>query len=123
MFNFLDTKVKKKQLTICYSVFLFNGMLALSVGSMLPFIRDARGLDYAFAGMIVSLHSVGNFLSSFFAGPLAIALGRKKSIVIFESALPIDALYADITLIPRDENRDYIYDDNGKPIIIKIKDV
>ena len=89
MFGFLDTKVKKKQLSICYSVFLFNGMLALSIGSMLPFIRDARGLDYAFAGMIVSLHSVGNFLSSFFAGPLAIALGRKKSILIFESALPI----------------------------------
>lgn len=89
MFGFLDTKEKKKQLGICYSVFMFNGMLALSIGSLLPFIRDARGLDYAFAGMIVSLHSVGNFLSSFFAGPMAIALGRKKSIMIFESALPV----------------------------------
>lgn len=56
--DFLQDKIKKKQFLCNYSVFLLNGMLALSIGSLLPFIRDARGLDYAFCGLIVSLHSV-----------------------------------------------------------------
>lgn len=60
-----------------------NGMLALSIGSLLPFIRDERGLDYAFSGMIVSLHSVGNLVASFVAGMLPIAIGKKKSILFF----------------------------------------
>ena len=63
--DFLQDKIKKKQFLCNYSVFLLNGMLALSIGSLLPFIRDARGLDYAFCGLIVSLHSVGNLFSSF----------------------------------------------------------
>ena len=46
--DFLQDKIKKKQFLCNYSVFLLNGMLALSIGSLLPFIRDARGLDYAF---------------------------------------------------------------------------
>lgn len=62
-----------------------NGMLALSIGSLLPFIRDERGLDYAFCGMIVSLHSVGNLIASFVAGMLPIAIGRKKSILFFNA--------------------------------------
>ena len=53
--DFLQDKIKKKQFLCNYSVFLLNGMLALSIVSLLPFIRDARGLDYAFCGLIVSL--------------------------------------------------------------------
>ena len=44
--DFLQDKIKKKQFLCNYSVFLLNGMLALSIGSLLPFIRDARGLVY-----------------------------------------------------------------------------
>ncbi len=67
-------------------------MLALSIGSLLPFIRDAHGLDYAFCGLIVSLHSVGNLFSSFFSGALPMLIGRKKSILIFEIFFPISFL-------------------------------
>ena len=81
--DFLQDKIKKKQFLCNYSVFLLNGMPALSIGSLLPFIRDARGLDYAFCGLIVSLHSVGNLFSSFTAGLLPVAIGRKKSILFF----------------------------------------
>jgi fucose permease len=66
-----------------------NGMLALSIGSLLPFIRDARGLEYAFSGLIVSLHSVGNLVSSFVAGTLPLFIGKKKSILIFEAFFAI----------------------------------
>lgn len=83
--DFLQTEEQKKQLYLSYAVFLVNGMLALSIGSLLPFIRDARGLEYAFCGLIVSLHSVGNLVSSFFAGSLSVMLGRKRSILLFES--------------------------------------
>ena len=67
-------------------------MLALSVGSLLPFVRDARGLEYTFCGMLVSLHSVGNLISSFFAGALAVKIGRKRSILFFNAFYAVSYL-------------------------------
>ena len=84
-----ENRKQNKQLGMTYAVFLMNGMLALSIGSLLPFVRDARGLDYGFCGLIVSLHSVGNLFSSFFAGTLPLAIGKKKSILLFQSAFAI----------------------------------
>lgn len=81
--DFLDTTEKKKQFYFTYGAFLINGMLALSIGSLLPFIRDAKMLSYAFGGFIVSLHSVGNLISSFAGGTLPVFLGRKKTILLF----------------------------------------
>ncbi len=80
---------QKRTFILTYLVFFMNGMLALSIGSLLPFIRDARGLDYTFCGMIVSLHSVGNLISSFAAGALPLAIGRRKSILLFEIFFPV----------------------------------
>ncbi|MBQ8118832.1 MAG: MFS transporter [Lachnospiraceae bacterium] len=82
--SFLGDKRKNKQFLLTYSTFLINGMLALSIGSLLPFIRDARGLEYTFCGLIVSLHSVGNLLSSFLGGALPLWVGPKRSILFFE---------------------------------------
>lgn len=90
--EFLKNTKQKKQFICSYITFVLNGMLALSIGSLLPFIRDAKGLEYAFCGMIVSLHSVGNLLSSFFAGTLAVTLGRKKSILFFNVFFAISYL-------------------------------
>ncbi len=83
--EFLKDKRKRRQFCFSYGAFIMNGMLALSIGSLLPFIRDARGLDYAFCGLLVSLHSVGNLASSFAAGMLPVLIGRKKSILLFNS--------------------------------------
>lgn len=83
--DFLKEPKAKKQFTLSYAVFIINGMLALSIGAMLPFIRDQRGLEYAFCGMLVSLHSIGNLFSSFASGALPVWLGRKKSILLFNS--------------------------------------
>lgn len=90
--DFLQNSAKKKQFICSYGVFIVNGMLALSIGSLLPFIRDAKGLEYVFCGMIVSLHSVGNLLSSFISGALPIWIGRKKSILIFNSFFALSYL-------------------------------
>ena len=76
---------QKKQLVYTYLAFMLNGILALSIGSLLPFIRETRGLNYAFAGLLVSLHSVGNLFSSFASGILSVFIGRKRSILLFNA--------------------------------------
>lgn len=83
--HYFNTAKEKKQFYFTYLAFMLNGILALSIGSLLPFIREARGLNYAFAGLIVSLHSVGNLVSSFTAGALPVLIGRKKSILLFNA--------------------------------------
>lgn len=87
-----EENYKKKQFIFTYIVFICNGMLALSIGSLMPLISDTRGLSYEICGLLVSLHSVGNFLSSFFAGALAEKIGRKRSILIFNSFFAISYL-------------------------------
>lgn len=87
-----EENYKKKQAIFTYIVFICNGMLALSIGSLMPLISDARGLDYKTCGILVSLHSVGNFISSFFAGALAEKIGRKRSILIFNSFFALSYL-------------------------------
>ena len=87
-----ENKNDNKQFLCSYGVFIINGMLALSIGSLLPFIRDSRGLEYAFSGLIVSLHSVGNLISSFAAGALSTVIGRKKCILIFNSFFALSYL-------------------------------
>lgn len=89
-----------KQLSCCYGVFIINGMLALSIGSLLPYIRDSRGLEYAFCGLIVSLHSVGNLISSFASGALPAVLGRKKSILLFNAFFALAFLIIILTNSP-----------------------
>lgn len=79
------TAEEKKQLIYTYLAFMLNGILALSIGSLLPFIRESRGLNYAFAGLLVSLHSVGNLFSSFASGTLSVFIGRKRSILLFNA--------------------------------------
>lgn len=92
MFELLNTNEKKRQFFSSYGAFLINGMLTLSIGSLLPYIREAKGLDYTFSGLLVSLHSIGNLASGFLAGILSVYLGRKKSILIFESLFSISFL-------------------------------
>lgn len=87
-----EEKYQKKQFIFTYIVFICNGMLALSIGSLMPLISDTRGLSYEVCGLLVSLHSVGNFLSSFFAGALAEKIGRKQSILIFNSFFAVSYL-------------------------------
>lgn len=79
------SRTQRKQFTGSYGVFIINGMLALSIGSLIPFIREAKGFDYVFSGLLVSLHSVGNLLASFLAGILPAFLGRKRSILLFNA--------------------------------------
>ena len=67
-------------------------MLALSTGSLLPFIKDSVGLSYAFAGFLVSLHSVGTLIAGFVFGAVSAVIGDKKSILLFDLFFPVSFL-------------------------------
>lgn len=72
-----------KTLICTYSIFIISAMMSISTGQLLPYIRDAKGLDYAFCGIVVSMHSVGNLISSFMAGVMPRYIGRKRSMLLF----------------------------------------
>ena len=90
--NGLKTQKEKKCLWYTYLTFMMNGLLALSLGSLLPFIRESAGLSYAFAGMIVSLHSVGNLLAGFAAGIFPAVIGKRKNILLFNACYALSYL-------------------------------
>ena len=60
-----------------------NGMLALSMGSLLPYIRSSCGLNYSVAGMLLTLFSLGNLITSYVAGILPVYITRRVTAVIF----------------------------------------
>ncbi len=69
----------------CYYIFFVNGMLALLIGSLLPYIQESYNLDYLFCGILVSAHALGNLCSSFLGGILPIKIGRKNTLLIYKS--------------------------------------
>ncbi len=77
----LKNKENMRKLSTTYIAYIMNGMLVLSTGSLLPFLKEARNLDYAMSGLIVSLHSIGNLISTFLSGALFQAIGRKKTVL------------------------------------------
>jgi len=84
------SNLKLNKTVLCaYAIFLISAMMSISTGQLLPFIRDAKGLDYAFCGIVVSMHSVGNLISSFSAGILPKWLGRKRSMLLFNSCIAL----------------------------------
>lgn len=87
----METQQKNVRLRFaaCFATFACNGALALTIGALLPFVRQSYGLNYAFAGALVSLHSVGNLVSSFAGGLLPLALGRRNSILCFAACYPL----------------------------------
>ena len=84
----MNTKLRKT-LICAYSIFMISAMMSISTGQLLPYIRDAKGLDYAFCGIVVSMHSVGNLISSFMAGVMPKYIGRKRSMLLFNSCIAL----------------------------------
>lgn len=62
--------------------FLVSGAGSLALGSLIPFLRNSYDLNYDFAGMLVSLQSVGNLAAIGLMGFLPAFFGRRKSILV-----------------------------------------
>ena len=77
----LKDKENMRKLFTTYIAYTLNGMLVLSTGSLLPFLQEYRNIDYALSGLIVSLHSIGNLVSTFLSGALFQSIGRKKTVL------------------------------------------
>ncbi len=73
------TKVQGFSLAGCGTTFLINGLLALSLGSLMPYLRESYGFSYILSGSMLSMHSIGNLLSSFIAGVLPFRFGRRRT--------------------------------------------
>lgn len=80
---FLHNNSKENQL-IAGTMFAFmvSGAGSLALGSLIPFLRESYNLSYDFAGMLVSLQSVGNLIAIGLMGFMPTFLGRRKSILI-----------------------------------------
>lgn len=62
--------------------FFVSGAGSLALGSLIPFLRNSYDLNYDFAGMLVSLQSVGNLAAIGLMGFLPSFFGRRKAILV-----------------------------------------
>ena len=81
-----------KTLICAYGILMISAMMTTSTGLLLPLIRESKGIDYAFYGIVVSMHSVGCIFSSFMAGVMPRYIGRKRSMLLFNTCIFISFL-------------------------------
>ena len=62
--------------------FMVSGACSLALGSFIPFLRSTYHLNYDFAGMLVSLQSVGNLVAIGLMGFLPTFIGRRKAVIV-----------------------------------------
>jgi len=82
----------KKLIKQTFYTFFVNGIMALMIGSIMTFITQDYKINYAIAGTLLSLHSMGNLFASFVAVYMIKMFGRKKSIIFLSSLLVISYL-------------------------------
>lgn len=87
MFAFLKklNRDHRNILYTCFFAFFCNGLLALTMGSVLPDLKAVYALSDTTGGILLSAHSAGNLIAGFFSGVVPFYLGEKKSIVMLSS--------------------------------------
>ncbi len=93
-----NNNAKLKLFLPCYFAFFVNGAMVLAVGAVLPYIIKEAGLSYGLAGGLLSTFAIGNLLASFVNPLMAAKLGRKATIVLLSSLIPIT--WFAISLLP-----------------------
>lgn len=81
----MDKLTVKKIYASSFYTFFVNGMIALILGAILPFMKETYSLSYKVSGLLISFHSIGNLFSSYFSGVLPLHIGKRKSVVLFTS--------------------------------------
>ena len=66
----------------CMAFFLVNGALVLMTSSLLVFLMQDYNLTYDQGGLLLTIQAVGNIATSFLSGPLALRVGRKRTLVL-----------------------------------------
>lgn len=70
-----------------FFLYLIQGVFTILIGSILPLMKAEYGLDYRIGGFLISAHSIGNQLTALVAGLVALGLGTKRSLLMF-NAMP-----------------------------------
>lgn len=83
-------KIKNKYLLFkIYGAFFISGIMVLSIGAILPYVIVEKGINYSIAGSLLSAFAIGNFLASFIYPIMCNKLGRKWSVVLTTTTIPI----------------------------------
>ena len=69
----------------CFYAFFCNGLVSLTLGSLMPDMKAAYGLSDTVGGVMLSAHSIGNLVAGFLSGLAPLYLGRKKSIALLSA--------------------------------------
>lgn len=85
----MSKKINNSLLFKIYGAFFVNGVMALSVGAILPYIMEEKGINYSIAGSLLSAFAIGNFLASFIYPFICKIIGRKKSVILMTCMIPI----------------------------------
>lgn len=76
-----QTKTENKLVMGTMFAFGVSGAGSLALGSLIPFLRETYNLSYDFAGILVSLQSIGNLAAIGLMGFLPVFLGRRKAVL------------------------------------------
>ena len=87
MFSFIrDMNRKERSLLLtCFFAFFANGSLSLTLGSVMPDLKAAYGLNDTLSGLFLSAHSAGNLIAGFLSGLIPLYLGERKAIMLMSS--------------------------------------
>ncbi|MBR3794846.1 MAG: MFS transporter [Clostridia bacterium] len=62
-------------------VFFVSGASSVLLGNLMPFLREAYGISYAHAGLLLGLPSWGNIAAIFFTGYMPTFIGRRRTVL------------------------------------------
>ena len=86
MFSLGDFLVVKKEnrslLYRIYFAFFASGAMTTLLGAILPEMGEVYNLDYAFRGVLLSAHQIGNLVAVIASGFIPYLIGRKRSTFI-----------------------------------------
>ena len=73
---------ENRLMTATLFVFFVSGASSVLMGNLMPFLREAYGISYVQAGLLLSLPSWGNLASIFITGYLPTYIGRRKTVLL-----------------------------------------
>ncbi len=80
--KYLGVAKENQNLIKCvYYSFFVSGLLSISIGLIVPFLRSEYGFTYEQTGRFLSAHQIGNVIAILLAGFLPYAIGRKQATV------------------------------------------
>ncbi|MBO8437014.1 MAG: MFS transporter [Spirochaetes bacterium] len=96
--NFLGVEKENRSLLYrIYFAFFASGAMSTLLGAILPEMGESYGLDYAFRGVLLSAHQIGNLVAVIASGFIPYLLGRKKSSFILGMCIVLGLVLMTLT--------------------------